>query len=137
MTKKEIVRCSRKLEFASWDEFRQRLKTIAQNPDLMTAHELRSSYFLDKLFWERFGKGCHTMKCRHWEVSKKLSDETYMSNSGKTRMGRFIPYFYVMNTVSGKLRKVGLEYTNQRTRRPNRRNDPDRNYGLPNSRGYR
>ena len=68
MTKKEIVRCSRKLEFASWDEFRQRLKTIAQNPDLMTAWRTALSvpHFLDKLFWERFGKGCHTMKCRHW-----------------------------------------------------------------------
>ena len=38
-----------------------------------------------------------------------------MSNSGKTRMGRFIPYFHITNTASGKLRKVGLEYTDKRT----------------------
>lgn len=142
MTKKEIVRCSRKLQFASWDEFRKRLETVAQNPHLMTAHELNSTYFLDKLFWERFGKGCHTLKCRHWTVAKQLEDATYMSNSGKTKMGQFMPYFEVTNTISGKKREIGMEYVirhweRQSNRRPNRRNDPDRNYGLPNSRGYR
>ena len=137
MKKEEVVRCSKKLQFATRDNFRQRLKAVSKNPNLITAHEMKSSYFLDKLFWEKFGKGCHTLKCRHWMVAKQLQDETYMSNSGKTKMGRFIPYFKITNTISGKKREVGMEYVikhweRQSKRRPNRRNDPDRNFGLPN-----
>jgi len=136
------VICSRRLRFDNWASFQERLTHLSDNPDDITPNEMLCSYFLDKLFWKRFGKGCHTIECRHWIIRKQLHDETYMSNSGKTRMGEFIPFFDVTNTITGKQRKVGhdhvVSYIKMKEKfRPNRRNDPKRNFGLPNSRGYR
>ncbi len=81
------VICTRKVRFENWPIFQERLQAVADNPDLLTAHELMSSWFLDRLFWLKFGKGCHTMTCRHWSVRKQLYDGTYKSNSGKSTMG--------------------------------------------------
>jgi hypothetical protein len=57
-------------------------------------------------------------------------------------MGYFTPHFIITNTVTGKVREIGLDAVRQhieldRTYGKNRRNDPKRNFGLPNSRGYR
>jgi len=136
------VVCSRKLRFDNWPSFQERLQAVSLNPDLLTAHELHCSWFLDKLFWNIFGKGCHTMSCRHWSVRKRLYDGTYKSNSGKSTMGDWVPHFEITNTITGKIHKVGddevISYIDmKREYGTNRRNDPRRNYGLPNSRGYR
>ncbi len=136
------VICTRKLRFENWPSFQERLQAVADNPDLLTAHELMSSWFLDRLFWLKFGKGCHTMTCRHWSVRKQLYDGTYKSNSGKSTMGEWVPYFEITNTVTGKMHEVGnksvVSYIERKEKYgTNRRNDPKRNYGLPNSRGYR
>jgi hypothetical protein len=57
-------------------------------------------------------------------------------------MGGFTPYFEVTNNQTGKEREVGTESVRfeielKQKYGTNRRNDPKRNFGLPNSRGYR
>ena len=132
----KAVVCSKKLKFSDWDAFNERVAHVAENPDAMTSQEMLSSYFLDKVFWKKFGKGRHELLVRHWVIQKKLYNGTYKSNSGKTRMGEFIPFFDVMNKITGKQRKVGhddvVSYIKMKEEfGPNRRNDPARNWGLP------
>ena len=131
-----------KLRFENKQAYNQRIVHLAQNPDDLTKYEIMSSYFLDKVFWQKFGKGCHTLESRYFTIKKHLWNGTYMSNSGKTRMGSFTPYFEVTNNQTGKTREVGTQSVlhDIKLRQQfgtNRRNDPDRNWGLPNSRGYR
>lgn len=136
------VLISKKLKYANKKAYQERLDYLAKNHDDITKYEMMSSYFLDKLFWKIFGKGCHTLEVRHFTIKKQLWNGTYMSNSGKTRMGYFTPYFEVTNNKTGKVREIGTQSVlNDIKRREqfgtNRRNDPERGYGLPNSRGYR
>tara|TARA_E500000178_G_scaffold353972_1_gene421435 strand:- start:897 stop:1460 length:564 start_codon:yes stop_codon:yes gene_type:complete len=136
------VKVSAKLTYPNKKAYEDRIDFLAVNPDEMTKHEIMSSYFMDKVFWKIFGKGCHTLEVRNFTIKKRLWDGTYMSNSGKTRMGYFTPYFEVTNNQTGKVRELGTQSVlNDIKRRErfgtNRRNDPERGYGLPNSRGYR
>ena len=136
------VLISSKLQFKNKQAYEDRLELLSKNPEKMTAYEMMSSYFLDRLFWKIFGSGCHTLKIRDFKIKKCLWDGTYRSNSGKTRMGSFTAYFEITNEVTGKEREIGTEsvlaHIKQRDKYgTNRRNDPDRNFGLPNSRGYR
>lgn len=136
------VLISKKLKYANKKAYQERLDYLVKNHDDITKYEMMSSYFLDKLFWKIFGKGCHTLEVRHFTIKKQLWNGTYMSNSGKTRMGHFTPYFEVTNNQAGKVREIGTQSVlNDIKRREqfgtNRRNDPERGYGLPNSRGYR
>ena len=133
-----MIKLDGKLFFEDWDDLNQRIDLLSQNVQQIKPAEMLSSYFLDKLFWKIFGKGCPTLEINHFKIQKKLWDGTYRSNSGKTRMGRFIPYFVITNTVTGKVRTIGEKYIDTALfRKTNRRNDPERNFGLPNSRGYK
>jgi len=128
---------SKRLYFSDWDDFNSRINHLSKNTNDISAAEMLSSYFLDKLFWKKFGKGCHTLRVRQYKIQKKLWDGTYKSNSGKSTMGSWVPYFEVTNIVTGKVREIGTDSVNASLdRKTNRRNDPDRNFGLPNSRGY-
>jgi hypothetical protein len=128
---------SKRLYFSDWDDFNSRVTHLSENTTDITPTEMLSSYLLDKLFWKKFGKGCHTLRLKQYKIQKKLWDGTYRSNSGKTRMGSFTPYFEITNIVTGKVREIGTKSVEAAlNRRTNRRNDPDRNFGLPNSRGY-
>tara|TARA_B100000902_G_scaffold352836_1_gene363850 strand:+ start:2877 stop:3440 length:564 start_codon:yes stop_codon:yes gene_type:complete len=136
------VLISKKLQYENKKAYEERLVHLAKNPSDITKYEMMSSYFLDKLFWEMFGKGCHTLKVRNFTIKKELFNGTYMSNSGKSRMGYFTPYFKITNDLTGKEREIGSESVIRHIQRKetfgtNRRNDPDRNFGLPNSRGYK
>ena len=136
------VLISKKLQYANKKAYEERLAHLAKNPDDITKYEMMSCYFMDKLFWKIFGKGCHTLKVRNFTIKKELFDGTYMSNSGKSRMGYFTPYFKITNDLTGKEREIGSESVIRHIQRKemfgtNRRNDPERGYGLPNSRGYR
>jgi hypothetical protein len=136
------VKVSARLTYPNKQAYEDRLSLLAQEPDQMTKYEMMCDYFLDKVFWKRFGSGCHTMTVRCFEIKKLLFDGTYKSNSGKSRMGYFTPHFIITNIVTGKVREIGLDAVRQhieldRTYGKNRRNDPKRNFGLPNSRGYR
>lgn len=132
----EPVKVSRKLTYPNKQAYYDRIDYLAANPDEMTKYEIMSSYFMDKVFWKKFGKGCHTLESRHFTIKKHLWDGTYMSNSGKTRMGRFTPYFEVTNNQTGKVREIGTDSVKRAIEREtrfgtNRRNDPERNWGLP------
>lgn len=136
------VKISKKLIYPNKQAYEDRLDLLAKDPDQMTNYEMMCDYFLDKVFWKKFGKGCHTLQSRHFTIKKRLWNGTYSSNSGKTRMGNFTPYFEVTNNKTGKVREVGTDSVmfSVKLRQKygtNRRNDPDRNFGLPNSRGYR
>jgi len=136
------VKVSARLTYKNKQAYEDRLSLLAQEPDQMTKYEMMCDYFLDKVFWKRFGSGCHTMTVRCFEIKKRLFDGTYKSNSGKSRMGYFTPHFIITNIVTGKVREIGRDAVRQhieldRTYGKNRRNDPKRNFGLPNSRGYR
>jgi len=136
------VKVSARLTYPNKQAYEDRLSLLAQEPDQMTKYEMMCDYFLDKVFWKRFGSGCHTMTVRCFEIKKRLFNGTYKSNSGKSRMGYFTPHFIITNIVTGKVREIGLDAVRQhiqldRTYGKNRRNDPKRNFGLPNSRGYR
>ena len=136
------VLITKKLRFENKQVYQDRLEFLSKNPEKMTAYEMMSSYFLDRLFWKKFGSGCHVIKVRNFKIQKCLWDGTYMSNSGKTRMGSYTPYFEITNEVTGKEREIGTQSVLAHIKRQdkygtNRRNDPDRNFGLPNSRGYR
>jgi|TARA_R100000479_G_scaffold58245_1_gene27718 hypothetical protein len=136
------VKISKKLTYPNKQAYEDRLDLLAKDPDQMTNYEMMCDYFLDKVFWKKFGKGCHTLQSRHFTIKKRLWNGTYSSNSGKTRMGNFTPYFEVTNNKTGKVREVGTDSVmfSVKLRQKygtNRRNDPDRNFGLPNSRGYK
>jgi len=136
------VLISKKLQYANKKAYEERLAHLAKNPDDITKYEMMSCYFMDKLFWKIFGKGCHVLEVRNFTVKKELYDGTYMSNSGKSRMGYFTPYFKIINNQNGKVRAIGTDSVIKHINRKemfgtNRRNDPERNYGLPNSRGYK
>tara|TARA_B100000963_G_scaffold262327_1_gene230474 strand:- start:4672 stop:5331 length:660 start_codon:yes stop_codon:yes gene_type:complete len=138
IAKKEAqpVNVDYKLRFKNKQAYNQRIVYLAKNPDDLTKYEIMSSYFLDKVFWQKFGKGCHTVESRHFTIKKHLWNGTYMSNSGKTRMGSFTPYFEVINNQTGKVREVGTQSVLhdielRQKFGTNRRNDPDRNWGLP------
>ena len=136
------VKVSARLTYKNKQAYEDRLSLLAQEPDQMTKYEMMCDYFLDKVFWKRFGSGCHTMTVRCFEIKKRLFDGTYKSNSGKSRMGYFTPHFIITNIVTGKVREIGRDAVRQhieldRTYGKNRRNDPKRNFGLPNSRRYR
>ncbi len=138
----EPVKVSKKLTYPNKKAYEDRIDYLAANPDEMTKYEIMSSYFMDKLFWKIFGKGCHVLEVRNFTVKKELYDGTYMSNSGKSRMGYFTPYFKIINNQNGKVRVIGTDSVTRHIQRKemfgtNRRNDPERGYGLPNSRGYR
>jgi hypothetical protein len=131
----KAVICSKKLKFKDWDEFSERVAHVAKNPNDMTPQEMLSSYFLNKVFWEKFGKGRHELFVRHWVIRKKIHNGTYKSNSGK-RMGHFTPFFRIKNRRTGKIRHIGMGLLTMILERevergPNRRNDPKRNWGLP------
>lgn len=133
---------TKRLTYPSKMHFDERVLELAESPEKMTKHEMMSDYFLDRVFWAKFGKGCHTMEVRNFTIRKKLYNGTYMSNSGKTRMGGFTPYFIITNKDTGKVREIGtdsvrFEIELKTKYGTNRRNDPERGYGLPNSRGYR
>ena len=136
------VLIAKKLQFENKQAYEDRLMLLSKHPEKMTAYEMMSSYFLDRLFWKIFGSGCHVLKVRNFKIEKCLWDGTYMSNSGKTRMGGYTAYFEITNEVTGKEREIGTQSVLAHIKRQdkygtNRRNDPDRNFGLPNSRGYR
>ena len=136
------VLITKKLRFENKQAYEDRLMLLSKHPEKMTAYEMMSSYFLDRLFWKKFGSGCHALKVRNFKIKKCLWDGTYTSNSGKTRMGSYTPYFEITNEVTGKEREIGTQSVLAHIKRQdkygtNRRNDPDRNFGLPNSRGYR
>jgi hypothetical protein len=136
------VKISKKLTYPNKQAYEDRLDLLAKDPDQMTNYEMMCDYFLDKVFWKKFGKGCHTLQSRHFTIKKRLWNGTYSSNSGKTRMGSFTAYFEITNEVTGKEREIGTQSVLAHIKRQdkygtNRRNDPDRNFGLPNSRGYR
>ncbi len=136
------VKVSARLTYPNKQAYEDRLSLLATEPDQMTKYEMMCDYFLDKVFWKKFGSGCHTMTVRCFEIKKRLFDGTYKSNSGKSRMGYFTPHFIITNIITGKVREIGRDAVRQhieldRTYGKNRRNDPKRNFGLPNSRGYR
>lgn len=123
------VNCGRRLFFERRDTFEKRLKEVWESPEKIKPVELLSTDFLDELFITQSGLGKRSKMFAHYKVKKLFIDDTYMSNSGKTRMGWFTPYFVVENTKTGKVRKHGTEYRVKPHK--NRRNDPDRNWGLP------
>lgn len=132
----EPVKISEKLTYPNKQAYYDRIDYLAANPDEMTKYEIMSSYFMDKVFWKKFGAGCYELQSRHFTIKKHLWDGTYMSNSGKTRMGRFTPYFEVTNNQTGKVREIGTDSVKRAIEREtrfgkNRRNDPERNWGLP------
>jgi hypothetical protein len=132
------VKVASKLTFPSKKALHQRIAQAAKDPNSITKYEIMSSWFMDKVFWEIFDKGCHTLKVRDFSITKRLMNCTYLSNSGKTRFGRFVAYFKVVNERTGKKRWIGEERAERLfeiyNRRPNRRNDPKRNWGLPGNR---
>tara|TARA_Y100000004_G_scaffold51404_1_gene56869 strand:- start:21200 stop:21574 length:375 start_codon:yes stop_codon:yes gene_type:complete len=112
-----------------------RVQFVANNPDEITEDEMKDEYFLNDVFWKKFGKGEHTLQSRHFTIVKYLWDGTWYSNSGKTRYGSFMAYFEVTNNQTGEMVEIGKEVVDlkrefRRKHPPNRRNDPERNWGL-------
>lgn len=137
------VKVSARLTYPNKQAYEDRLSLLAKEPDQMTKYEMMCDYFLDKVFWKKFRKGGRlSMQVRHFTIEKKLHDGRYKSNSGKSTMGYCTPFFIITNTITGKVRRIGIDAVRQHieldnTYGKNRRNDPKRNFGLPNSRGYR
>lgn len=125
------VKVDSKLTFPSKKALHERIGLAAKDPNSITKYEIMSSWFMDKVFWRIFGKGCHTLKVRDFSITKQLMNCTYLSNSGKTRLGQFVAYFEVINDRTGKKRMI---LPKVHIPRPNRRNDPKRNWGLPGNR---
>ena len=127
---------SKRLTFSSKMAYDERLKTLADDPNKITKYEMMCDYFLDQVFWKKYGSGRHTMKVRNFTISKKLFNGTYKSNSGKSLMGSWTPYFIITNDDTGKVREIGTDtvvshINSIKKYGTNRRNDPDRNWGLP------
>ena len=126
---------SEKLTFKNRLISDERIEYLSKKPQEINKYEIMSNWFLDKVFWKIFGKGCHQLEVRDFIIKKELWDGTYLSNSGKTVMGKYTPYFIVTNKITNKERMVGRESVDRAVDREekfgtNRRNDPDRNWGL-------
>ena len=111
---------------------KERLELLCQKPEKLTAEEMKDPELLDRLFWKKFGKGSHKLRVRNFVIEKLIYNGKYFSNSGKTRMGRYIPYFEITDTSNGNKWGVNDDLVSQviENKRPNRRNDPNRNWGL-------
>jgi len=137
------VKVSARLIYQNKQAYEDRLSLLAKEPDQMTKYEMMCDYFLDKVFWQKFKKGGRlSMQVRNFTIEKRLRDGRYKSNSGKSTMGYCTPFFIITNIITGKVRRIGIDAVRQhieldKTYGKNRRNDPKRNFGLPNSRGYR
>lgn len=131
------VRISARLTYPNKQNYEDRLNLLAKEPDKMTKYEMMCDYFLDKVFWKRFGKGGRlTMRVRNFSIEKRLHDGRYKSNSGKSTMGYCTPFFVITNIITGKVRRIGIDAVRQHIELDNkygknRRNDPKRNFGLP------
>lgn len=137
------VKVSARLTYPNKKAYEDRLNLLAKEPDQMTKYEMMCDYFLDKVFWKKFKRGGRLMmQVRNFTIEKMLHDGRYKSNSGKSNMGYCTPFFIITNLTTGKVRRIGIDAVRQHieldnTYGKNRRNDPKRNFGLPNSRGYR
>ena len=123
---------NRNEKIASVNAKQERLEVLCQNPNEFTESEMADPDILDQFFWKKFGKGTHLVQVRNFVIEKLLYDGTYKSNSGKTRMGKFVPYFEITNTLNGDLERINYDKVllEKETKLTNRRNDPKRNWGL-------
>lgn len=118
-------------EEAEKNSKKERLELLCQNPDELTLEEMSDCNFLDQFFKKKFGKGSHAVQVRNFMIKKLLHDGTYKSNSGKTRMGRFTPYFEITNTFNGDVQRINYDQVllEIEAKPINRRNDPNQNWG--------
>jgi len=132
------VKVSARLTYPNKKAYEDRLNLLAKEPDQMTKHEMMCDYFLDKVFWKKFKRGGRLMmQVRNFTIEKMLHDGRYKSNSGKSTMGYCTPFFIITNVITGKVRRIGVDAVRQHIELEekygkNRRNDPKRNFGLPN-----
>lgn len=100
-----------------------RLKELEAIANAMTEAELETSDKLDRLFFELAGPGSRTMTIAGCQVTKHLLG--YSSNSGKST-GYYVGFSWIGSDGELKRREGVLP-----SEAYNRRNDPARNWGLP------
>jgi len=108
---------------------KERFEYILEHPDEIKESEMTYD-FLNNYSWKKFGKGSHKWQMREYTFKKDFI-LGMLSNSGKTRVSGTMAWIHVY-TWDGNLYKA-LKNTAAfiGPPRPNRRNDSDRNWGLP------
>ena len=108
---------------------RERFEYVLKNPDEIKKSEMTYS-FLNNYSWAKFGKGSHKWQMREYTFHKDFQ-LGMLSNSGKTRVSDTMVWIHIYNW-DGSLYKIlenAAAFVGPPS--PNRRNDPDRNWGLP------
>lgn len=109
-------------KLADWEASEARLDEIAANPDLARPDEITAG-LIDQIFLRRLGYGKFgSMRIGGLECHKQ-STGAYLSNSGKTRYSGEVYCWWI--DEDGNRRGQDKPETH-----PNRRNDPERNWGL-------
>ncbi len=110
---------AREAQDAEWRALNDRAAFLAQNPDDASPEEM-SETLIDRIFIKKDGYGVGgSMKLGDCVVHKEL--DHYVSNSGQTR------------NVTARVwwvDKNGVTHGDPNPPKPNRRSDPDRNWGL-------
>ena len=100
---------------------RERLERAIKDPSVLEEADLDNYRLLDSLFFAIKGPGGGTLKLAGLKVTKRLTD--YSSNSGKSKGWRVSFSWIGSDGSQHALEKVPPEANN-------RRNDPERNWGL-------
>jgi hypothetical protein len=108
---------------------KERFEYILEHPDEIQESEMTYN-FLNNYSWEKFGKGSHRWQMREYSFYKDFILGR-LSNSRKTRVSDTMVWIHIYNW-DGSLYKV-LKNSAAIAGPPplNRRNDPNRNWGLP------
>jgi hypothetical protein len=101
---------------------RQRLERAVRDPSVLTEADLSNYQLLDRVFFAAKGAGEGTLELAGIPVTKSLAG--YSSNSGKTTGWRVTFSWTGSDGIAQSIEKVPPEASN-------RRNDAERNWGLP------
>ncbi|MDR4305065.1 hypothetical protein IHQ68_00290 [Chelatococcus sambhunathii] len=101
---------------------RRRKERAAEDPSLIVEKDLSDHRLLDRVFIANIGKGSGSMELAGITVHKRVTG--YKSNSGKNT-GWHVSFDWVGSDGQRRHSEVVP------TEAGNRRNDPDRNWGLP------
>jgi len=108
---------------------KERFQYILEHPDEIKESEMTYD-FLNNYSWEKFGKGSHKWQMREYTFHKDFI-LGMLSNSGKTRVSDTMVWIHIYNWDGSLYKVVKNIAASIGPPRPNRRNDPDRNWGLP------
>ena len=129
VSEKEIDKEEQEINFEKQKRI-ERFQYVLKNPDEIKESEMTYS-FLNEYSWAKFGKGSHECQMREYTFCKDFTIVSIKSNSGKTKDSRTMVWINIYNWDGSLYKVVKNSAAIAGLPSPNRRNDPNRNWGLP------